>query len=159
MPRRIARRSAFFALATCLAIAPVSCGPVVPEPYISAGLTVAQVGTAAFYQGEMQAALRTPMTAAHQAALDSLAAWQLEIDNNIVTDTGGTITARELGGSLIEINVRRVSPVVSSLRIKVGLLGNQPVSRLLLDEISSRLAPPPPLTAPLTPPKDQAGAK
>ena len=110
-----------------LVLALGGCVAVASEPLISAGLSVAQAGTAAFRQGEVQAALRNPH-ATDVADLDS---------------KRGIITAREAGGRLIEINTVPVSAVVTSLRIKVGFFGDQSVSRLLLDEILKELGPDP----------------
>ena len=126
-------------LAVALACAVAGCVPVAPEPFISAGLTVAQAGTAAFRQGEMQAAVRHPLAEVHNASLRALKAWSLKTDVVDVDAKRSIITAREAGGRLIEINAVPVSDIVTSLRIKVGFFGDQPVSRLLLDEILKEL--------------------
>ena len=125
--------------AVAFACATTSCVPVAPEPFISAGLTVAQAGTAAFRQGEMQAAVRHPLAEVHNACLRALKAWALTTEVVDVNANRGIITAREAGGRLIEINTVPVSDIVTSLRIKVGFFGDQPVSRLLLDEVLKEL--------------------
>jgi hypothetical protein len=118
-----------------LAVQP-ACAPVVtPEPFLSVGLTVAQAGTAAFRQGELSAALRHSFNDLHHAALIALEHLRIPLETADLDDRRSVITAREAGGALIEINVAPVSPVVSTLSIKVGLFGDQPLSRLLLDEI------------------------
>lgn len=134
--------AAILALLAATAALP-ACAPV-PEPFISAGLTVAQAGTAAFLGGEMQASLRRSMPEVHQAGRDALAALQLPVEFDELSDKEGTITARELGGRLIVLRIRPVSPVVTALRIKVGNFGDQPLSRLLLDEVTTRLGALPP---------------
>lgn len=128
------------AAAACL-VTLAGCAPV-PEPFISAGITVAQAGTAAFLGGEMQASLRHSIRDVHVACREALASLQLPIEYDELSEKEGTITARELGGRLIELRIRPVSPVVTSLRIKVGTFGDQPLSRLMLDDITNRLGAP-----------------
>jgi hypothetical protein len=117
-----------------------ACAPVVtPEPFLSVGLTVAQAGTAAFRQGELSAALRHPLADLHGATLAALERLQIPLETSDLNEKRSVITAREAGGALIEVNITPVSPVVSGLSIKVGLFGDQPLSRLLLDEIMTGL--------------------
>ena len=78
----------------------------------------------------------------HQACREALASFQLPIEYDEGSEKEGTITAREMGGRLLELRIRPVSPVVTSLRIKVGNFGDQPLSRLLLEDITGRLGSP-----------------
>jgi hypothetical protein len=119
-----------------LPILVTACAPVVtPEPFLSVGLTVAQAGTAAFREGKLSAALRHPFADLHHATLAAIERLQIPLETQDLNDKRSVITAREAGGALIEINITPVSPVVSGLSIKVGLFGDQPLSRLVLDEI------------------------
>jgi hypothetical protein len=117
------------------------CFPVTAEPFISAGLTVAQEGTSSFRQGAIEAAIRQPMATVHAAALRAVESWSLTSEVVELDGRRGIITAREAGGRLIEITCEPVSPVVTALRIKVGFWGDQPVSRLLLEEVLGELPP------------------
>ena len=133
---RRARLVTLASLGPCMS----GCIPLAPEPFISAGLTAAQEGSAAFSRDEMRAAIRHPLMKVHEACLRALSAWNLTTEVVELDTRRGVITARERGGRLIEINTVPVSEVVTSLRIKIGFWGDQPVSRLLLDEILADLA-------------------
>ncbi len=122
-----------------LGLCVVGCFPLAPEPLISVGLTAAQEGSAAFTKDEMRAAIRHPLAKVHEASLRALSSWNLKTEVVDLNEKRGVITAREQGGRLIEINTIPVSSVVTSLRIKVGFWGDQPVSRLLLDDILADL--------------------
>lgn len=115
------------------------CIPIAPEPLISVGLTAAQEGSAAFSKDQMRAAIRHPLARVHEASLRALGSWNLKAEVVDLDEKRGVITAREQGGRLIEINATPISSVVTSLRIKVGFWGDQPVSRLLLDDILADL--------------------
>lgn len=123
------------------ALIPTGCFPVSAEPFISAGLSVAQEGTSSFRQGAIEAALRQPMATVHAAALRAVESWTLKTEVVELDEKRGIITAREAHGRLIEITCEPVSSVVTALRIKVGFWGDQPVSRLMLDEVRSELPP------------------
>lgn len=123
------------------ALAIPGCFPVTAEPFISAGLSVAQEGTSSFRQGAIEAAIRQPMATVHAAALRAIESWSLKTEVAELNAKRGVITARETGGRLIEITCEPVSPAVTALRIKVGFWGDQPVSRLLLEEVLGELPP------------------
>ncbi len=130
-----------------LAALVAGCVPV-PSPLVSAGFGVAQAGTSAFLQGELQTAIRRPfedVLAATRKAVgpDGL---RFKPESDQAQLGRGVITVREVPAAdgsgedrLIEIVIERSSEVVTIVRVRVGFIGDQTMSRLVMDEIVDKL--------------------
>lgn len=105
----------------------------------NAGLGVAQAGTSSFIQGTLQAAFDKPMDKVVEASRRALA----DLGYEITREDSGTHYAQMQGsqsdGSSIVLKFRKSSETVTGLSIRVGLWGDNAVSRLILIEIEREL--------------------
>lgn len=124
------------------------CGA--PVIITSAGLTAAQVGASEFADGDLEsahAATFNDVFAAAVAAVEDLG--YLKIHSSF-GERVGTIRAYELGGTRLEVLIEKRTEVITTMAIRVGVFGDQSLSRLVLANIQARLpAVPalPPITA------------
>lgn len=142
------RRCAAWSL-VCVITLSGGCMPV-PDPVLSVGFSAAQAGASAFIQGELRAAMRIPIRQLYDATIDAAGekGLRLEVREAEFRDESAVITCRETGESghggndrVIEIIMRKSSPNVTAITIQVGTFGDQPMSRLVLDEIRHQLSP------------------
>lgn len=125
------------------------CVPV-PDPVLSVGFSAAQAGASAFIQGELRAAMKTSIRQLFDATMDAAGekGLRFEISDSQFREDSAVITCRETGDEdhggnrrVIEIIMRKSSPGVTTISIQVGTFGDQPMSRLVLDEIRHKLSP------------------
>lgn len=145
------------AIAAATLAASSSCAPV----YITAGLSVAQVGTAAFNNGQLLSARQARLDEAWAAAVGALE--ELEFDIRTLRPPGDPegngrsayVMAQDQGGPAVKIKLESASEAVTRIRIRINIFGDQALARLVLSRIDARLptstAPPPPF--PFDPPR------
>lgn len=116
-------------------------GCVTPFDFAAnAGLGVAQAGTSSFIQGTLQAAFDKPMENVFQASRRALEHLGYEITRE---DTGAhyaQLQSMQSDESSIVLKLRKSSETVTGLSIRVGLCGDNAVSRLILEEVEKELA-------------------
>jgi hypothetical protein len=121
-----------------------------PVYVITAGLAVAQVGTTAYANGELQTSLIVDFDAANDAAAEAQAALDLEPSARRVEGRRATISSRDLGQRSVTVEVVKRTNKVCKINIRVGFWGDQSMSRLLLSQMQKELAAkgfvPPPVT-------------
>jgi hypothetical protein len=125
------------ALALCAGLA--SCAA--PVVVATSGFSVLQAGTSAFISGELEAAIPKPIAEVFEAADASLRELQFTLGAAKLDEYNGYLYARETQRRRIEITMEKKSPVVTKLNIRIGVFGDQAVSRLILATIQSKLAP------------------
>lgn len=130
------------ALLVACAAACAAAGCSAPVIIASAGVNAVRGGTAAFVRGEMQAAARVTLEEAWLAATQAVHELQFDVRRQRLEPDSASISARESGGRSIRIELIRKSPVVTKMTIRVGLLGDQAVSRVILAEIQANLLDP-----------------
>jgi hypothetical protein len=148
MQRRRATRLALGALA--LAIQGCAAPPMI---IASAGLTAFQEGSTAFIRGELESADAIPISAFYQSSLDALKDLNFRIVSSRLSPRSARIQAVETGGRSIRIDLEKKSPSVTKLNIRVGIFGDQAVSRLIQQSIAKRLPDPASVTPEADPPK------
>jgi hypothetical protein len=126
-------------LAAALALSACAAPPMIVA---SAGLTAFQEGSTAFIRGELESADAVPLGAFYQAALDALSGLNFRIVSSRLAPRGARIQALETGGRSIRIDLEKKSPLVTKLNIRVGIFGDQAVSRLIQQSIAKRLPDP-----------------
>lgn len=123
------------------------CVPA-PSPLVSAGIGVAQAGTSAFLQGELQTAIRRPFEEVLAASREAVGERGLRFkpETDRASLGSATIGVREVPAAdgtgedrLIEIEIERSSEIVTIVRVRVGFMGDQTMSRLVMDEIVDKL--------------------
>ncbi|MBX3380517.1 MAG: DUF3568 family protein [Phycisphaeraceae bacterium] len=145
------RRTAFPLLAAACSLAVLS-GCFTPfDLAANAGLGVAQAGTSTFIQGTLQAAFDKPIDRVLEASRRALT----DLGYEITREDSGThyaqLQAAQADDSSIVVKLRKSSETVTGLSIRVGLWGDNAVSRLILAEIERELA----ANAPAPPPEVQ----
>jgi hypothetical protein len=132
------------AAALVLVVFPLLSGCAVPVLFASAGVAAARAGSSAYVSGELESAEVTEMGVLFQVVQDALTEdLGFEIDIARAGDNYAYIHTSENQGRKIRVNLERKSPIVTKVNIRVGLLGDQPMSRLVLGAIQARTPAPP----------------
>ncbi len=156
--RRIRRcASASVLLAAALFLSPAAC--TAPIYVITAGLAVAQVGTTAYANGELQTSVFVDFDAAvasAHAAIDSL---DLKPTTTRIEGRSAVISASDLGNRSITIDISKRSSRVCKIDIRVGFWGDQSMSRLVLAQMQTYLTEHGQLPPPPGPGEDPLGAQ
>lgn len=122
-------------LAAVLSLAPLlmTSGCIV----VAAG--AAGAGTVAYIRGELNASVGHPLDAVDRAA--NRAAEQLRFAkiNESADAFVRVITLRTAEDKKIEVKLTRTSDSLTQVRIRVGVFGDEPLSRALLEKIQSNL--------------------
>ncbi|MFN0134039.1 MAG: DUF3568 family protein [Phycisphaerales bacterium] len=134
--RRLAR-----VLSVC-AIAGQIGGCATPVIIATAGMSALQAGTAAYIDGRLQAAHVVSLGDAYAAASAALVDLKFNILSSKVREGSALIAAAEDDGRGIEVSLSRRTARVTKVSIRVGLFGDQSVSRLLLAQYEGRLPAP-----------------
>lgn len=130
-----------------VAIAMMWCGgalggcstAVIAAAGATAGFGLAQGQAEAFITGELKAARVVPMDAAERAAFEAMEELYVPIKVHKKRPHDVYIVARAEGGPELRIEMKYISPVATKFEIRIGLLGDQATSRLVLARIDSKL--------------------
>jgi hypothetical protein len=111
---------------------------------MGAGVSAVQAGTASFIGGELESAEATEMHVLYEIIQEVLVEeLAFEVTAARAGENYAYIHTRETQGRTIRITLERKSPIVTKLNIRVGWFGDQPMSRIVLGAIQSRLPAPP----------------
>ena len=99
----------------------------------------AGAGTVAYIKGELQTNYAASLDRTWQASLDALR----DLDYRIITSgrdgTAGEIEARQIGGDKVKVGLSVSGPETTLVKIRVGVFGDEAVSRTIERKIASRL--------------------
>lgn len=127
-------------LIALLWIVGVSGCAAVPVPILaSAGVGVAQFGTGAFINGELQAAFHAPLATVHNAVLQAATELGYPVLRERLEEQDSVVSLQTSGNKTIRIDLFSSSPVVTRINIRVDVFGDQAVSRLLAGRIAQVL--------------------
>lgn len=112
---------------------------VAPGMVATAGLSAAQAGVSEFYKGRLKTAWDVELATMFQVVHSALHRLGYKIEGERATGNEWFIGSRELDGTGIEIYLRRSSPKVTMVSIRVGMFGDQPLSRLISDTFARQL--------------------
>ncbi len=125
-----------------------SCAP----PIVSAGLSVAEAGNSVFFEGNLRAAVKHDLASVFAASQKALTDLAYEPCVNDLKSHGAELTARESNdGRLVVVTLKESSPRVTLVQVRVGLFGDQQISRLVVSEIVDLLAATPKAARPVDP--------
>lgn len=114
------------------------CAP--PMLLASAGFQALSSGTAVYVNGELEVAYRVPFDQVWEATQAAVADMQFKIvDARIRTETKALLFAEELSRRSTTIAVTIHTPTVTKVTIRVGMVGDQSISRLIMDRIEARM--------------------
>jgi len=114
----------------------------------SAAVPAVQAGTEAFVRGDLESAQIATMEQMYIATEQALNDLEFRIISQRLGKSTAYIKAKELGGRPINVDFERRTPQVTKTTIRVGVWGDQAISRLVLGEIQAR-APAVPSVEPL----------
>ena len=103
------------------------------------GAVAAGAGTVVYIKGELQATVDGTMDnvwTASQAALKDL---QMPVTSEEKDALNGKLTARAAGDKKVTVRVKKVTGTSTEIGIRVGLWGDEPMSREILDKIKKHL--------------------
>lgn len=107
----------------------------------SAGFQALSNGTAVYVNGELEVAYRVPFGRVWEAMQIAMADMQFRIvDARIRTESKALLFAEEVAGRSTTISVTARTPVVTKVTIRVGLIGDQSISRLIMDRLEAKMA-------------------
>jgi len=136
--------------ATLAAVAALICPACAPTVVATAGFGALQAGTTAFINGELESVQVAPLDTVYAATGQALRELQFIIVSERLGKESAAFHAQEVHGRSITIKLSAKSPVVTKTNIRVGLMGDQVMSRLIQGEIQARC---PALPAAEEPPK------
>jgi hypothetical protein len=107
---------------------------------------VVQAGASAFINGELVAAIPKPLPMVYDATDQAIRQLEFTISAAQLGEVNGYIYAKQIQGRRIEITCQKKTPVVTEVSIRVGVFGDQPLARLILATMQSKLSPGVPTT-------------
>lgn len=123
-------------------------GCVAPTIIASAGANALQAGTAAFINGELDAAQIVSLEDAITATTGAMTDLKFDAIRVRRGDRTVTVYAQEQNKREVRITLVPRTPLIVKINIRVGLLGDQAISRLLLAEVQARCPAVPEPSAP-----------
>jgi hypothetical protein len=127
-------KAAWAALALVVLAVP-ACAPTVVA---TAGFGALQAGAESFINGELESAQFCSIETVRKASMEALQALQFKVISERHDERSASINAQELHGRSIRIKLSAKSPVVTKTNVRVGLMGDQVMSRLIMGEIQAR---------------------
>jgi hypothetical protein len=106
----------------------------------TAGVTVAQAGTSAYFGGQLVTAYEAPLEMVEYAARKAVVVLQFDPRVDRRGDNSLYLMARGLDGREVSIRVESASPAVTRLKIRVGVWGDQAVSRIIQRQVEEELS-------------------
>jgi len=147
------------AATVCLGLAGLSNGctstAVVGAAGVTAGFGLAQTQAQQFFAGSLKGARLISLDMAKQATLAAIQELQLDILKYREGEYDAYYRVQAEGGPEIKIQVTAKSPLITKFSVRVGIMGDQAVSRLILARIDAAMGlvtidPPTPESAPAT---------
>lgn len=111
----------------------------------TAGFGLAQGQAEAFINGELKAARMVRLDDAWRATRAALHELHVPIKGERRAEFDGFVRGRAEGGPEIRIQVKAKAPLITKFEIRVGIIGDQAVSRLILARIDYHMGIPHPM--------------
>lgn len=113
-----------------------------PEVVVTASVAAAEAGSSSFIRGELVQSHKAPLEQIAEAGRRAIRSLELRAGTDRAGDSSIFLMAHERGGREIAIRFEEVSPVVTRVKIRIGIWGEQSLSRLVMTEIESQLEAP-----------------
>jgi hypothetical protein len=125
------------------------CGCAAPA--LTGALQVAQFGTTAFTSGTLEAVYPQSFDDTVEAARMMIAELQLSVSVDRPQKGFLYIEADDLAGSSIFFRVKRRTEKITGVSVRVGMLGDQPYSTMIMAQLEKHFQTVPELPQPITP--------
>ncbi len=103
------------------------------------GGVAAGAGTVAYIKGELKATEEANIDRAWQATEQAIDQLRFLVINKVHDAVSGEIEARTADNEKIHISLKRKTENLTDISIRVGLFGDEALSRLILDKIQQNL--------------------
>ena len=111
-----------------------------PAIMLTAGVSAAQTGVSAFVNRELLGVIAHPLPEVYAAALVAVQDLGFTVRDCKLSERSGLITIVESDRTRTSIRLTRETSVVTSMRVRVGTMGDRLLSALILRRVQSRLA-------------------
>jgi len=99
----------------------------------------AGAATVAYIEGELQTTYAAPFNRTWDATLSALNDLEIKVYNTQKDATGGVIEATKADGTKVKLNLKPTGTDTTSVKIRIGIFGNEEASRIISRQISVRL--------------------
>jgi len=113
------------------------CSP--PLLIASVGLRALQSGAAVYTNRRLEAVAVISMEEIYHATVEVLGDLGFTLITARLREDSAYIEAKEANGRKVKISLDRRTPVVTKAKLRVGLLGDQPMSRLIFARVIEKL--------------------
>lgn len=103
------------------------------------GGAAAGAGTVVYVKGELQATEDVPLEQAWAAARSALTTMQMVVSAEQKDALNGQLTARAPGDKRVVVRVTKITGTTSEIGVRVGLWGEEALSREILEHIRKQL--------------------
>ncbi len=115
-----------------LLIAASGCAPLIVGAAVGAG-------SMAYAKGDLEKNLEYPVENVHSAALEGLKDLGVFVKADALNRHSANISGEFDDGKKIQIHITALTERSSKLVIRVGILGNEPKSRMILNAVLNKL--------------------
>jgi hypothetical protein len=106
---------------------------------VSIGGAALGAGAVAYVRGELETTLASPLARVHAASQGALDDLQFAVSSSDRDAVYGEIRALTVDDRRIKLEMNARGKEVTELRIRVGMFGDEEVSRRILDRLKARL--------------------
>ena len=99
----------------------------------------AGAGTVAYVRGELQTTYAAPLNRSWDATLGVLKDLAIPVKSTTKDELGGTIEATRSDGKAVKITLEAAGPGTTSVKIRVGMFGDEDASKAINRRIGERL--------------------
>jgi len=99
----------------------------------------AGVATVAYVKGELKTTYAASLNRTWEATLSALKDLRINVYSSKKDATEGSIEATKADGTKVKITLEPAGPDTTSVKIRVGIFGDEEVSRVINREIASKL--------------------
>ncbi len=99
----------------------------------------AGAGTLAYVRGELQTTYAAPLNRTWDAALGALKDLAIPVNSAKKDELGGTIEATRSDGKVVKITLETAGPGTTTVKIRVGMFGDEEASKAINRRIGERL--------------------
>ena len=110
-----------------------------PAMMVTAGVSAAQTGVAAFVNRELVAVVAHPLNEVYAASLVAVQELGFAVRETNLSQRAGLISISESDGTRTSIRLVRETDVVTTVRVRVGTLGDRLLSAVILRRVQKRL--------------------
>jgi hypothetical protein len=121
----------FFIGLVCIVFMSIGCAAVIVGG-------AAGGGTIAYIKGELQSTEEVSLNRAWKATRIAMGDLEFLTEEMEKDAFDARLSARGAGGKNIKIALKKLSPTLTEIRIRVGLFGNESLSRQILEKIKRR---------------------